>query len=200
MSLQLRSFFCKRIYFFFPSMLILNCFKHSARSCNCTEPQAGGRGTWQGSQAGLAAHDAAAEQCSQGSLTVGQHLQCCQQPKLCLHLGQTQRQHLVHRTPEEGGPAFTMQRWVLWSMSFPAGGLVLRAEGHHSCSSFCQRSSLCFFLLGPKHTLGESPVPIMVHCPLPCHIAISKAGTSLKPHELLALGFHSAIHWSQATK
>lgn len=121
------------MYIFFPSMLVLNCFKHSARSCNCSRPQPGGRGTLQGSKAGLAACDAAAEQRSQGLLSVRQHLHHCQQQKLCLHLEQ-QQQRLVHRNPEEGGPAFTTQRWILWSVSFPAGGLVLRAGGHHSCT------------------------------------------------------------------
>lgn len=125
----------------------------------------------QGSQAGLAACDAAAGQCSHcgnSSLTVGQHLHCCQHQKLCLYLGQPQRQHLVHRNCEEGGATFTTQRWILRSVSFQAQ--VLRAEGHHSCSSFCQRCSLCFFLSfvsGRFSSPHHGPLsPSLSHCHL----------------------------------
>lgn len=191
------------MYFFFPSKFILNCFKHSARSCKWSKPQAGGRGTLQGSQAGLAGCDAAAEQCSQAGLTHWDSISTAASSKSCVCTWDSDRGSIVcteilkrevQHSREEGGAE------ILWSVSFPAGGLVLRAEGHHRCSSFCQRWSLCFFLC-PKHILGDSLVPTKVHCSSPslshCHL---KGCTSLKPHELLALGFHSGIHRSQATK
>lgn len=107
--------------------------------------------------------------------------------------------------PGERSPTFTAPSCISWSVSFPAGGLALRAEGHRSCSGFCQRCHLCFFFsLGPKHILGNSPTLTVVCCSSPSlshkFFVISKTGTSLVTHELLALGFHSGFYRSRNTK
>lgn len=65
-------------------------------------------------------------------------------------------------------------------------------------------SPVLFFSLGPKHILGNSPTLTVVCCSSPSlshkFFVISKTGTSLVTHELLALGFHSGFYRSRNTK
>lgn len=182
-------------------MFIFNCFKHSAKSCNCSQPrlivEAPLRAVRPGWQHTWLQWGCAFTGFARHGITSPAPLAASS--KRYVHIWVS---IFCTEMPEEASPAFTTPRCISWSVSFPAGGLELRAEGHYSCSGFCQTCRLCFFCLGPKHILGDSPTITMVCCP-PTPLshklfAISKAGTSLM--KWLVLGFLSGIYRTQNRK
>lgn len=134
-----------------------------------------------------------AGQCPQGSLTEVQHLHSCQQ-----HLGQQQRQHLAHRHPEERSSIHHTEMDFVVSITSSWRAAV---EGRTpQLQQLLPEVLPVLFSFGSQAYTGKFFHPLQGCCSstsLSCKFTSnSKAGTSLKLHEFLALGFHR----SQATK